>query len=80
MFKAKKKKLVKPVDEDFEEEESEEEEEVEEEEEEDEVPTPSQLPKSKVQPTQDRITKQEVVDIIEGNLNRSLQLLQYLRQ
>ena len=68
-FISKKKKIVEEVDE-------EEEEEEEEDEEEEEVPTPT--PTKKSSPNKD-ITKQEIADIMEGNLNRALQLLQYLR-
>ena len=71
-FISKKKKIVEEVDE-----EEEEEEEEDEEEEEEEVPTPTPTKKSS---TNKDITKQEIADIIEGNLNRALQLLQYLRQ
>jgi len=67
-FISKKKKIIEEVDEEDEEEEDEEEEE-------EEVPTPTK----KSSPNKD-ITKQEIADIIEGNLNRALQLLQYLRQ
>ena len=71
MFKPKKRKTE--IEEEAEEPEVEEvEEEIEEEAEEPEI-------KPKQKPQQDTISKQEVADIIEGNLNRSLQLVQYLR-
>jgi len=73
MFKAKKKKIVEEVEEVDEEDEEEEEEEDDEEEE------PAPTPTKKSSPNKD-ITKQEIADIIEGNLNRALQLLLYLRQ
>ena len=72
MFKAKKKPQV------IEEIEEEEEEEEEEEDDEEEVPAPKAV--KKVDPNNKQITKEEVADVIEGNLNRALHLLQFLRQ
>ena len=65
----KTKKVEEEPEEDIEEVEEEAEEEIEEEQEE---------PKTK-QKSKDVLAKQEIADVIEGNLNRALQLLQYLR-
>jgi hypothetical protein len=72
MFKPKKKNVALKVPE--QEEVDENDVEVEEEEEVEETEEPKQVPKQ-----EGRITKLEVVDVIEGNLNRAMQLLQYLR-
>jgi hypothetical protein len=67
VFKRKIKKEVPEMDEeDYEEEQEEEQEET---------------PVKKInQTSQNQISKMEIADMIEGNLNRALQLLQYLRR
>lgn len=79
-----KKKKQKPVDEEENEEEQYDEEQDEPDEEEpDDLPVP---PKSRrigmpaAKPVRNEISKQEIVDMIEGNIARVMQLLQYLRQ
>jgi len=74
-MKRKDKIPEPPRPEDDEEEDEEEEEDIEDEEEEEE-----EEPKAKKPTKEDeKITRQEVCDVIEGNLNRALQLLQILR-